>query len=84
MLSSLNKWANNLLGIGFLHLGRFGLVFLNLQMHSLKIVSATVSASLFGIEVTMAYFVKPSVMQSTKFLLLSAVIIGPNKSTCMC
>jgi len=52
----------------------------NLQNHSLKMVSATVPAFLFWTSVTTAYFVKASVMQSTNFLLLSAVNICLNKS----
>ncbi len=42
--------------------------------------SATVSAFLFWIDVTTAYFVKASVMHKTNFVLLSAVNIGLNKS----
>jgi hypothetical protein len=42
--------------------------------------SATVSAFLFWIDVTTAYFVKASVMHRSNFLLLSAVNMGPNKS----
>ncbi len=54
----------------------------NLQNCSSKMVSATVSAFLFWIDVTTAYLVNASVMHSTNFLLLSAVNIGPNRSAC--
>jgi hypothetical protein len=45
--------------------------------------SATVSAFLFRITVTVVYLVKASVMQRMNFLLLSAVNMGPNKSVCI-
>jgi hypothetical protein len=54
-----------------------------LHNHSLKIVSATISAFLFWITVTTTYLMNASVMHNTNFLLLSAVIIGPNKSACI-
>jgi hypothetical protein len=52
----------------------------NLQNHSLKMASATVSAFLFWIAKTTAYLVNAPVMPRTNFLLLPAVNIGPNKS----
>ncbi len=52
----------------------------NFANQSLKMASATVSASLLAIAVTTAYLVKAFVMQRTNFLLLSAVSIGSNRS----
>jgi len=51
----------------------------NLEKHSLYMASATVSASLFTIAMA-STFGENSIMYSLNFLLLSAVIMGLNKS----
>ncbi len=55
----------------------------NFQNHSEKMAFATVSASLFSTAVTIAYFVKASVMQRMYLCCHPAASIGPKRSACI-